>query len=89
MNTVKKLRLERMLQLCFCYKLNFFCKMHSQMAHLVECIVDVINKHPITLVCPQGRNKRQVTSQLSSCMRSCKLSQISGQSQIVFWIEDM
>ena len=89
MNAVKKLRLKRMFQLNFGYKLNFFCKMLPQMAHLVECIVDVINKHPITLICPQGRNKRQVTSQLSSCMRSCKLSQISGQSQIVFWIEDM
>ena len=89
MNAVKKLRLKRMFQLNFGYELNFFSKMLPQMAHLVECIVDVINKHPITLICPQGRNKRQVVSQLSSCMRCGELLQICGQGQIVFRIEDM
>ena len=78
-----------MLKLQFGYKLNFFYQMLTQMAHLVACIVDVVNKHQVTLICPQGRNKCKVASQLSSCMRSGKLSQMSGQCQIVFWIEDM
>ena len=78
-----------MLKLQFGYKLNFFHQVLPQMAHLVACIVDVVNKHQVTLICPQGRNKCKVASQLSSSMWSGKLSQMSGQCQIVFWIEDM
>ena len=59
------------------------------MANLILCGVNIIHKHQIALIRPQGRNERQVIAKLSPCMRGSIVGLIGSQSQVMFWVKNM
>ncbi len=59
------------------------------MAHRLEGSLDIIDQHHITISSPERRQKAEVGTQLSACVRSREARHIGGERYIVFWVEEV
>ena len=49
----------------------------------------IFHKHIVIIVCPDSRQIPQVMTQLTSGMRSGEIAEVRGQSNVMFWVENV
>ena len=61
----------------------------AYVAHRLEGSLDIIDQHHITISSPERRQKAEVGTQLSACVRSSEARHIGGERYVVFGVEEV
>ena len=61
----------------------------AYVAHRLEGSLHVVNQHHITISSPERRQKAEVGTQLSTCVRSCEARHIGGERYVMFGVEEV